>query len=172
MFRKSFGLLFLCAMTAGLAAAAAVSDPVPVAKKAGYGLIDLYINAFRGMGTTGAKETLNADLDKMMTEAKKAKAAGDIDAAFLSRYARMVTVTKLITMPDPEKTAYPVFKAELERFVMDIIGEEFEGENLDGIVQMADALAYAIVDLQIYLDTLDSRQERYKKFMKSFNPGK
>ncbi len=170
MFRKSIGLFLLCAMTAGLAVAA--EGPAPVSKKVGFALLDLYIDAFRGMGKTGAKETLNADLDKMMSDAKKAKGAGDIDAAFLSRYARMVTVTKLITMPVTETTAYPVFKAELERFVMDVIGEEFEGENRDGIVQMADALAYAIIDLQIYLDTLDSRQERYNKFMKSFNPEK
>jgi hypothetical protein len=37
---------------------------------------------------------------------------------------------------------------------------------------MADALAFAIIDLQIYLETLDGRQSRYDKFVKSFNPEK
>ncbi|MHB8054170.1 MAG: hypothetical protein ACYDH3_02850, partial [Candidatus Aminicenantales bacterium] len=104
--------------------------------------------------------------------AKKAQAAGDIDAAFLSRYDRIVAVTKLITMPDQEKSMYPIFKVELERFVRDVIGEEFDGESPVGIGQMATALAYAIIDLQIYLETLDSRQERYDKFVKSFDQEK
>jgi len=170
MFRKSIGLFLLCFLAFGLAAAA--EEPVPVSKKAGYALLDLYINAFKNMATSGAKQTLSADLDKMMAEAKKARAAGDIDAVFLSRYNRMVAVTKLITMQDPEKTTVPIFKAELERFVMDVIGEELNAEGAVGIGQMANALAFAIVDLQIYLDTLDSRQQRYDNFVKNFSPDK
>jgi hypothetical protein len=166
MLRKTIGLLLLGILTAGLAAAA--EEPVPVSKKAGYALLDLYINAFRSMATAGAKETLSNDLDRMMTEAKKAKTAGDIDAPFLARYNRLVAVTKLITMQNADKTAVPVFKAELERFIMDVLGVELKGEGAVGIGQMADALAYAIIDLQIYLDTLDGRQARYDKLVKSF----
>jgi len=160
----------LCLMAFFMAAAA--EEPVPVSKKAGYALLDLYLNAFRTMAVSGGAQTLNTDLDTMMTEAKKAKEAGDIDAPFLSRYNRLVAVTKLITMKGPDKTAVPVFKAELERFVMDVLGEELKGEGSVGIGQMADALAYAVIDLQIYLDTLDSRKDRYDKFVKSFSPDK
>ncbi len=166
MLRKSIGLLLLFILTAGLAAAA--EDPAPVSKKAGYALLDLYINAFRSMATSGAKETLSNDLDRMMTEAKKAKTADDIDAPFLARYNRLVAVTKLITMQNADKAAVPVFKAELERFIMDVLGVELKGEGAVGIGQMADALAYAIIDLQIYLDTLDGRRARYDKLVKSF----
>jgi len=170
MSRKVIALVVLFVLAAGLAAAA--SDPVPVSKKAGYALLDMYINAFRSMATMGGSETLGADLDKMMTAAKNAKAAGDIDAPFLARFNRLVAVTKLITMQSPDKSAVPVFKAELERFVMDVLGEEVKGEGAVGIGQMADALAFAVIDLQIYLDTLDGRQARYEKFVKSFSPDK
>lgn len=160
----------LCLMVFFMAAAA--EEPVPISKKAGYALLDLYLNAFRTMAVSGGAQTLNTDLDKMLTEAKNARAAGDVDAAFLSRYNRLVAVTKLITMKGPDKTAVPVFMAELERFVMDVLGEELKGEGSVGIGQMADALAYAVIDLQIYLDTLDSRRDRYDKFVKSFSPNK
>lgn len=166
MLRKSIGMILLCVFAAGPAAAA--GEPVPFSIKAGYALLDLYINAFKTMATTGGKHTLGADLDQMLTEAKKARTAGDIDAPFLARYNRLVAVTKLITMQSTDKTAIPVFKTELERFVMDVLGEEMKGEGAVGIGQMAEALAYAVIDLQIYLDTLDSRQARYDKFVKGF----
>jgi len=165
MLRKSIGMILLCVLSAGLAAAA--GEPVPVSKSAGYALLDLYINAFKSMAATGSQDTLGAGLDRMMTEAKKARAAGEIDAPFLARYNRLVAVTKLITMQNTDKTAIPVFKAELERFVMDVLGEELKGEGAVGIGQMADALAYAVIDLQIYLDTQDGRKSRYDKFVKS-----
>jgi len=170
MTHKFIGLILLSLSILGLAVAA--EEPVPISKKAGYALIDLYVNAFKVMATSGGKGTLSADLDKMMTEAKKAKTAGDIDAPFLARYNRLVAVTKLITMESSDKTAVPVFKAELERFVMDVLGVELKGEGAVGIGQMADALAYAVIDLQIYLDTLDSRQARYDKFVKGFDDPK
>jgi len=164
--RKPVGLILLCVFGAGLAAAA--DEPLPVSKKAGYALLDLYINAFKTMAVSGGTEALDAELDRMMTEAKKARAAGEIDAPFLARYYRLVAVTKLITMQSADKTAVPVFKAELERFVMDVLGEELKGEGAVGIGQMADALAYAVIDLQIYLDTQDGRKARYDKFVKGF----
>ena len=170
MLRRSVGTILLCLMTLGLALAA--EEPAPVSKKAGYALIDLYVNSFKNMGQTGTSQTLDAELNKMMSEAKKAKAAGDIDAVFLARYARIIAVTKLITLKDPEKAIAPILNAELGRFVMDVLGEDFETEGPIAIGQMANAIAFAIVDLQIYLDTLESRQERYDKFNKKFNPGK
>ncbi|MCX6565732.1 MAG: hypothetical protein NTW38_04810 [Candidatus Aminicenantes bacterium] len=171
MLRKSISLVLLCVLIFGLAAAA--EEPAPVSKKAGYALIDLYINAIKNMALMGAKDSLDANLNKMMAEAKKARTAGDIDAVFLSRYNRLVAVTKLVTLKDPEKTIAPILHAELGRFVMDVLGEELKTEGPpEAIVQTANALAFAIVDLQIYLDTLDSRQQRYDKFVKSLNPEK
>jgi len=165
MLRKSIGSILLCVFVAGLATAA--EETAPVTKKAGYALLDLYINAFKSMATSGSKDTLGAELARMMTEANKARAAGEIDAPFLARYNRLVAVTQLITTPNTNKTVVPVFKAELERFVMDVLGEEMKGEGAVGIGQMADALAYAVIDLQIYLDTQDGRKSRYDKFVKS-----
>jgi len=168
MYRKFVGLILLGVLAMGLAAAA--EEPVPVSKKAGYALLDLYINAFKSMASAGGEKTLPAALDKMLTEAKKAKAAGDIDAPFLARYSRVIAVTKLITTETKDKTSVPVYiKTELERFVMEVLGEEMKGDGQVGIGQMADALAYAIIDLQIYLDTVDSRKSRYDKFVKGFD---
>jgi len=166
MLRKSIGLILFCVFSAGLAVAS--DEPVPVSKKAGYALLDLYINAFKTMAEKGGTNTLGAELERMMAEAKKARSAGEIDAPFLARYNRLVAVTKLITMQSADKTAVPIFKAELERFVMDVLGEELKGEGAVGLGQMADALAYAVIDLQIYLDTQDSRKSRYDKFVRGF----
>jgi hypothetical protein len=170
MLRKSVGTILLCLTMSGLALAS--EGPVPRSRTAGYALIDMYITAFKNMALMGTNTTLDADLSKMMGEAKRAKAAGDIDTVFLARYARLIAVTKLITLKDPERTIAPVLNVELGRFVMDILGEELKPDGPGAIGQMANAMAFAIVDLQIYLDTLDSRQERYDKFVKKFNPGK
>jgi hypothetical protein len=172
MVRKSIGTLLLCFMTFGLAVAAA--DPVPAPKKAGYGLIDVYIKAFKNMALMGSvtNEGLNAELDKMMVEAKKAKTGGDIDAIFFARYSRLIGMTKLILFKDPEQVIAPFLNGEIGRFVRDTLGEELKTEGPAAIGQMANAMAFAIIDLQIYLDTLDSRQQRYDKFVGNFSPRK
>ncbi len=170
MLRKSvaFFLLGIC----GLGLAAGAVETAPVSKKAGYALLDLYINAFQSMARTGGSgSTIAADIDRMLGEAKKARASGEIDAPFYARYHRLVSVTKLI-ITEPVSQA-PVFvKAELERFIMDGLGEEMKGEGPGSIGQVAEALAYAVIDLQIYLDTLDNRKALYDKFVKGFSPEK
>jgi len=172
MIRKLIGLILLCALTAGLAAAARAEEPAPVSKKAGFALLDSYVDAFRGMATGGAQDALQDKLNEMISGAKKALDSGDIDKVFFARYNKLIAITKLITIKDPGKTAYPIFEFELQRFIMDTIGEKMQGEGPQGIGQMADALAFAIIDLQIYLDTLDGRQARYDKFVKSIVPEK
>lgn len=173
MVRKSIIVILFCALTAGLAAAVPTSEePAPVSKKAGFALLDMYVDAFRSMATGGAKDALQDNLNTMISKAKKALTSGDVDKVFFARYNRLIAITKLITIKDPGKTAYPIFEYELQRFVMDTIGEKMQGEGPQGIGQMADALAFAIIDLQIYLETLDGRQSRYDKFVKSFNPEK
>jgi hypothetical protein len=170
MLSRTVGTILLCLMTLSLVAVA--GEPAPSSTKAGYALIDLYITAFKNMALIGTNKTLDADLDKMMAEAKKARTAGDIDAVFMSRYTRLLAMTKLLTMKDPEKMISPVLNAERSRYVMEILGEEPKPEGPGALGQMANTLAFAIVDLQIYLDTRDSRQERYDRFVKNFDPGK
>ncbi len=84
----------------------------------------------------------------------------------------MIGITKLIMLKDPQKAIEAFINNELSRFVMENVGEELKTEGPGAIGQMANAMAFAIVDLQIYLDTLDSRQARYDKFVKGVSPAK
>lgn len=172
MLRKSVGLILLCVLASGLIAGA--EGPAPVSKKAGYALLDLYITMFKIMALTGSgsSEAVQSELDKMVAEAKKSKAAGEIDAVYYARYTRMIGITKLIMLKDPQKAIEAFINNELSRFVMENVGEELKTEGPGAIGQMANAMAFAIVDLQIYLDTLDSRQARYDKFVKGVSPAK
>jgi hypothetical protein len=169
MFKKSIIVFLLSLMTFSLAAAAEVSNPAPVSKRAGYALLDQYISAFNEMVAAGTKDSLDGNLNKIISEAKKAKIAGDIDTVFLARYSRIVAITKLVLLKDPEKMLAPILDTELDRFIRDTLGEEMKKEGPGAIAQLANALAFSIVDLQVYLDTLDSRQERYDKFVKKFD---
>ncbi len=109
----------------------------------------------------------------MIAEAKKAKIAGDIDAVFFAQIFPDGRVTKLVPLKDPEKMLAPILEGRIGPIYYAIPSEKkYRKKARARSAQMANALAFSIVDLQIYLDTLDSRQERYDKFVKRFNPAK
>jgi hypothetical protein len=143
---------------------AARDNPAGPKEKAGYGLLDLFVTAFRDMATKGTPETLEPTLLKMASELKKAREAGEIDAVFNARFSRVLAVVKLIIAPDPGGMLGPVINRELLFFVHDMTGEDYKGgEGAAAINQVANAIAEEILNLQIYLDTKDTREALRKK---------
>lgn len=159
MKRKMIWAAMACILVSNLAAAESPGAP---AKKAGYLLLDQYVASFRDMATRG---TSGADLENrlvtMAAGAKKAKEAGDIDLVFYSRFARILAITKLLVQPDQGNILIPIIDRELGDFLLDVMGEESVAYKAGGgsaIGQVANALSEEIVNLQIYLDTLDGRK--------------
>jgi hypothetical protein len=159
--------LFAVGVSLATGAAPAVEDPVvPKAAQAGYALLDQFVDAFHQMAMegTGGLAAVEEKLQGMMAEARKAKAAGSISPVFLGRFNRLLAVTKLIMAPDKGGILAPVIGRTLEAFVGDMLGESLaEQGGPKAIGAVANAIAEEIVNLQIYLDTLDKREAIRKK---------
>lgn len=163
MTRKVFVLVFLALFSSGLVGMDILPDPK---EKAGYVLLDLFIRSFQEMATrgTGGAEVLEPHLQRMAAEARKARELGEIDLVFHTRYARVLAMTKLLVKPDPENILKPVLERELADFLKDVTGEEvIRSGGAPAIGQVANALAEELINLQIYLDTKDTREALRKK---------
>jgi len=141
----------------------------------GTALLDLFIASLRDMAQRGTPEDIERRLQEIMIAANKAREAKAIDPVFFLRFNRMLAVTKLVIVPDPGGILAPVIELVLGGFVQDKTGRNFrEGKGPEAVNMVADALAQEIINLQIYLDTLDRRQALQKKIeeMMSGSPAK
>lgn len=161
---KKMGIGLLVVLFVGLSLAAMEDGPA-APKKGGYGLIDTYIRAFQAMAAQGTTaEGLESSLRIVAAAAKKAKEAAEIDQVFYSRFARILALTKLVVAPDPGGLLSPVIDREIADFLMDVTGEAVAARTGPMAVgQVANAIAEELVNLQIYLDTLEKRQAIRKK---------
>ena len=142
---------------------AALSESPNLKEKAGYALLDLFINSFRDMAQAGGGN-LDPALLKMASELRQAREDGDIDAVFYARLSRVLALTKLVIVPDPGGVLEPVINREMLFFVHDITGEDLNREGGPKTIgQVANAIAEEILNLQIYLDTKDKRDAWRKK---------
>jgi hypothetical protein len=123
------------------------------------------VKSFQEMAARGTSSgELETNLQAMATEAKKAKEAGEINLVFYAHYARILALTKLIVNPDPGNLLMPVIDREIADFLKDVTGEDVIARTGSvAIGQVANALAEELINLQIYLDTLDKREAMREK---------
>jgi hypothetical protein len=144
--------------------ARATASPTPV--QAGYALLDQFVDTFHQVATEGTGSLLAVEerLQAIMALARKDKDGGKITPAFFARFNRLLAVTKLVMAPDEGGILVPVIGRTLEDFVGDMTGESLaEKGGPKAIGAVANAIAEEIVNLQIYLDTLDKREALRKK---------
>jgi uncharacterized protein YheU (UPF0270 family) len=162
MKRLGVWLLGICILSFNLVA---VEGGAAAMKKAGYTLLDMYVKSFQEMASRGTNSgELETNLQAMATEAKKAKEAGEINLVFYAHYARILALTKLIVNPDPGNLLMPVIDREIADFLKNVTGEDVIARTGSiAIGQVANALAEELINLQIYLDTLEKREAMRKK---------
>ena len=163
MKRLGVWLLGVCILSLNLSA---MEGGAAAMKKAGYTLLDMYVKSFQEMAARESSSgELETNLQAMATEAKKAKEAGEINLVFYAHFARILALTKLIVSPDPGNLLMPVIDREIADFLKDVTGEDVIARtgSVVAIGQVANALAEEIINLQIYLDTLDKREAMRKK---------
>jgi hypothetical protein len=166
MKKKWFGGTMLLILALTLAAS---ESPGSADRKSGYAVLDAFISTFREMAMKGSKGVLESNLSNIMGAAVKAKAQGEIDDVFYSRFARLMAVTKLTLIPDTEQILKPIAEREIRRFVGDILGDEAAAAQKIGTGLLAESLAQEILNLQIYLDTKDQRKKMLEEFYKKFD---
>lgn len=154
-------------------ARAQLPEVTKASREAGTALLDLFIDNLREMSRQGTVESLDRRLQRMMTTASENREAGRIDPVFFYRFNRLLAVTKLITFPDPSGTLGPLIDATLSDFVLDKLGHhgfrEEGGKGPKAVNYVAQALSEEVINLQIYLDTLEERQKLQKKIADKMN---
>jgi hypothetical protein len=149
----------------------AEDQAVPIGdKKVGYALLDGIGQMFHQMAATGAgvPDTLEKGIQQFMADAKKAKAQNQINPVFYRRYAYLLAVIKMVAAPDPGGILSPVIDRELGQFVGNVLGEEWKRSGGEALGQVANAIAYEIIDLQMYVDNLEAREKLRKAWDEKF----
>jgi hypothetical protein len=136
-----------------------------VEKQAGYSLLDKVISTFKGMAEkgTGGREKVIPALEEMMADAKKAKDQEQIDPVFFNRYNRLLMVMKLLLVEDEEGILRPVVEREVGDFVWDVEGIKLDGSGKKNIGYVSEAIADELINLHLYLDNIEKKQELRKK---------
>lgn len=136
---------------------------------AAYALLDQIITTFKEMAAvgTGGEDLVRQKLDDMMAAAKKNYSEERIDSVFFHGYQRLLSVIKLIVIKDKEGILGPVIQKEVGSYVRETTGKEVnlldESRNI-GPVAMA--IAQGIINLHLYLDTKEQRENLWKTFNK------
>jgi hypothetical protein len=134
-------------------------------KQAGYVLLDKVISTFKGMAEkgSGGRDKVNSALEEMMADAKKAKDQEQIDPVFFNRYNRLLMVLKLLLVEDEEGILGPVIEREVGEFVKDVEGIKLDSPGKEAIGQVSEAIADELVNLHLYLDNIEKKQELKEK---------
>ena len=168
MIRK---LMYIVLLAAFVVPVFAEDQAVPAGdKKVGYALLDGIGQMFHQMAMTGSGGVgeLEKGIQKFMADTKKARDLKQINPVFYRRYAHLLAVIKLVMGPDPGGILVPLIDRELSQFVGDVLGEDWKGTGSGAIGQVANAIAYEIIDLQMYLDNLEAREKLREAWDKKF----
>ena len=119
----------------------------------------------------GGLALVDSRLSQLAKDAQLALEAGAIDKIFYNRYERMLTIFKLVTMPIIRNEMLKnLFMKAFEEFIWDTTYETWKWEDKDSIAKMAAAMEEEFVQMKIYLDTRQKREELKKKIGKRILP--
>ncbi|MBL7084128.1 MAG: hypothetical protein ISS41_10960 [Candidatus Aminicenantes bacterium] len=144
----------------------------PAEESAGHALLDSLVVTFKELAEQ-REEVLrktNEALISMMKEAKKARGQGQIDSVFFKRYHRILMVLKCVIIEVPAEDAgimKPLYFGAINKFIEDIEGEPSDIEKAGGkaaIAKFTQAVSHELIELRIYLDNKEKREELIKEY--------
>ena len=163
-----------------VASAAEVAVPAgePAQLKDGYALLNGLITLFENIPAVKVKKTPESEvkpslglievgnrLSQLSIDAKASQGAGLIDKIFFNRYLRILTIYRLVITPVVRGDLLKeLLLRAFDDFVWNITFEHWRWEDKDGIAKMATAMEEEFVQMQIYLDTRQKRDELKKKY--------
>jgi hypothetical protein len=165
------------AVAAAAEVAAAAGNPAgtPVLKD-GYALLNSLLSLFENLVpekkaapgeekvTKGGLAQVDEKLSQLGVDAKAAFEAGLIDQIFFHRYLRLLTHYKLIIMPVVRgELLKDLIARAIDEFTWNVTYERWAWGDKDGIAKVAAATEEEFVQLMIYLDTKQKRDELKKK---------
>lgn len=163
------------AVPAGTGEAAAVKD--------GNALLDALLTLFDNLVlekkgapgeekvTKGGLALVDERLSQLARDAASSLEAGTVDKIFYYRYKRMLSIYKMVITPvvKNELLENPFMKA-FEDFVWSVTYERWAWGDKDAIAKMAAAMEEEFVQMKVYLDTKQTREELKRKIGKRILP--
>ena len=177
-----------CVLEPAVATAAEVAAPAgnpagTPALKDGYALLNSMLGLFENLVlekkpapgeekvTKGGLALVDEKLSQLGVDAKAALEAGLIDKIFYYRYRRLLMHYKLIITPIVRgELLKELFERAFDDFTWNVTYEHWRWGDKDGIAKMAAATEEEFVQLMIYLDTKQKRDELKKKIGKRMLP--
>lgn len=152
--------------------ASGLSDPAD--ENAGYALLDTVFVTFKELAEMKepVMEKTSKALSAMMNDAKEARAQNQIDDVFFKRFHRILLVLKIIITPiekDDAGIMDPFYFGELNQFIEDVEGEKYDVQKAgsrEAIDKFSQAISHEIIDLRIYLDTKEKREQLIEEYEK------
>lgn len=136
-------------------------------EKIGHILLDrmaVTLNEMNESDTPEKREKIQKSLNEMMRDAREAKDKGQIDATFIERYRRLLSLQKLIFADDPEGIFISLIEKEITEFLKDVKGENFSsGKRGDFFKDFIETMAEEISRLRDYLN----KNNWFEKFQTS-----
>lgn len=167
MKKKSFILILLVLFSMNLWAGEA--NPAPAAKNTvGFTLLERVIDGFKKMAAygSGGHDQVNSMIQKAMADARAAKEQGKIDSHFFKRYNRILLIIKLVIIEksyDSQGILDDLILQKINEFTEAVTGVKEDAQDR-GIGVIAAALAEEMLNLYIYLEGKDRKQELMNKF--------
>ena len=125
-------------------------------QEAGLALLDRMVVTFDELTacrTDDQMEEVQNALDGMMADARKAKAQGQIEADFYTRYTRILMVLKLVTTPDPQVILKEVIIREVVAFIQDTKGTKIDSKQIGNLIgPLAESMTLEISHLREQLE--------------------
>jgi hypothetical protein len=163
------------AMAADVAAPAGNPAEAP-ALKDGYALLNSLLTLFENLVlekkaapgeekvTKSGFALVDSRLSQLGVDSKASHEAGLIDKIFFYRYRRLLMHYKLIITPVVRgELLKDLFERAFDDFTWNVTYEHWRWEDKDGIAKVAAATEEEFVQLMIYLDTRQKRDELKKK---------
>jgi hypothetical protein len=171
MKKTIFAITLIILLSAGLFAVETGMNKPNGEREAGYTLLESIVVSFGELARTGKGgfDDVFPFLQNQMAELKKAKAQEQIDALFFMRYHRILEVIMLAIRPpesDPEGILDDFTIREMRKFIVDVSGVDADISSVKhrGIGVIAGAIAEEILNLHVYLDGLENREELLRKY--------
>jgi hypothetical protein len=152
----------------------AVGLPDAAEENAGYALLDTVFVTFKELAEMKGPvlEKTQIALKEMMKDAKNARAQDQIDDMFFERFHRILLILNIVITPvekDEAGIMAPLYFGEINRFIEDIEGEKYDVQEAGGheaINKLSQAISHEIIDLRLYLDTKDKREQLIEQYDK------
>ena len=167
MKKKSFILILLVLFSMNLLAVE--EDPgLATENTVGFTLLNTVIEGFKILASSGSGgyDQVDSMIQKAMADARAAKEQEKIDAHFFKRYNRILLIIKLAIIEksyDSQGIMDDLILQKINEFAEDVTGLK-ENAQHRGIAVVAAALAEEMLNLQIYLEGIDRKQELMNKF--------